>query len=83
MLDYTASTILEKFLNQGTAQSVERVLKKLATKKATEILAVRFPTILGTTLCQRNAPPDPVTPSSFLYLHLGILCRFPVASVIS
>lgn len=40
MSDYTASTILEKFSNQGTAQSVERVLKKLATKKAAEILAV-------------------------------------------
>lgn len=39
--DFTASTILEKFSNEQTAASVERVLKKLASKKAEEILAVR------------------------------------------
>ncbi|KAF8632464.1 hypothetical protein AX15_001866 [Amanita polypyramis BW_CC] len=41
--DFTAATILDKFQNQSTAQSVERVLKKLATKQATEILATREP----------------------------------------
>ncbi|KAF7789169.1 hypothetical protein EIP86_000106 [Pleurotus ostreatoroseus] len=41
--DFTASTILEKFANEQTAASVERVLKKLATKKAEEILATREP----------------------------------------
>jgi hypothetical protein len=36
--DFTAATILDKFQNQNTAQSVEHVLKKLAAKK--EIVAV-------------------------------------------
>ena len=40
--DFTAATILDKFQNQNTAQSVERVLKKLATKKSAELMAVRF-----------------------------------------
>ncbi|KZT66949.1 TPR-like protein [Daedalea quercina L-15889] len=38
--DYTAATILNKFQNEAAAQSVERVLKKLAGSKAQEILAV-------------------------------------------
>ena len=41
--DYTAATILDKFTNQATATSVERVLQKLATKKAAEILTGRQP----------------------------------------
>ncbi|EIN04478.1 ADP/ATP carrier receptor [Punctularia strigosozonata HHB-11173 SS5] len=39
--DFTAATILDKFQNESAAQSVERVLKKLATKKAEEILQHR------------------------------------------
>jgi mitochondrial import receptor subunit TOM70 len=39
--DFTAATILDKFQNESTAQAVERVLKKLAAQKATEILATR------------------------------------------
>jgi hypothetical protein len=39
--DFTAATILDKFSNTATAQAVERVLQKLASMKATEILAVR------------------------------------------
>ncbi|TFK51523.1 ADP/ATP carrier receptor [Heliocybe sulcata] len=39
--DFTAATILDKFQNETSAQSVERVLKKLSTRKATEILANR------------------------------------------
>ncbi|PSR77738.1 hypothetical protein PHLCEN_2v7722 [Hermanssonia centrifuga] len=39
--DFTASTILERFANGSTAAAVERVLKKLATKKAEEILKTR------------------------------------------
>lgn len=38
--DFTAATILDKFQNETAAQAVERVLKKLAGDKATEILAV-------------------------------------------
>ncbi|EPQ53265.1 mitochondrial outer membrane translocase receptor TOM70 [Gloeophyllum trabeum ATCC 11539] len=39
--DFTAATILDKFQNESSAQSVERVLKKLSTRKAAEILANR------------------------------------------
>ena len=38
--DFTACTILERFGNEQTSASVERVLKQLATEKATEILKV-------------------------------------------
>lgn len=41
--DFTAATILEKFANESTAQAVERVLKKLAMARATEILKEREP----------------------------------------
>ncbi len=38
--DFTATTILGKFQNDGAGHSVERVLEKLSKKKASEILAV-------------------------------------------
>ncbi|KAI0702378.1 ADP/ATP carrier receptor [Cerioporus squamosus] len=39
--DFTAAAILDQFQNMSSAESVERVLKKLATKKAQEILSTR------------------------------------------
>jgi len=39
--DFTAATILDKFKNEGAAQAVERVLKKISNEKAAEILATR------------------------------------------
>ncbi|KAK5045234.1 TOM (translocase of outer membrane) complex component [Exophiala bonariae] len=39
LLDYTASCIIDSFQNEGTAQSVERLLKKVAEKKGKAILA--------------------------------------------
>ncbi|KAI0065168.1 mitochondrial outer membrane translocase receptor TOM70, partial [Artomyces pyxidatus] len=39
--DYTATTILSKFTNDAAGMAVERVLKKLSTKKATEIMSTR------------------------------------------
>ncbi|OJT10804.1 Mitochondrial import receptor subunit tom70 [Trametes pubescens] len=41
--DFTAAAILDKFQNMSAAESVERVLKKLATDKAAEIYATREP----------------------------------------
>jgi tetratricopeptide (TPR) repeat protein len=38
--DFTAATILDKFQNDSAAHAVERVLKKIATAKAADILAV-------------------------------------------
>ncbi|KAF9074270.1 ADP/ATP carrier receptor [Rhodocollybia butyracea] len=43
LLDFTATTILEKFTNQSTQVAVERVVKIMATKKAQEILSSREP----------------------------------------
>ncbi|KAI0631511.1 hypothetical protein C8Q77DRAFT_1127285 [Trametes polyzona] len=39
--DFTAAAILDKFQNMSAAESVERVLKKLATDKAAQIYATR------------------------------------------
>ncbi|KAK0452993.1 ADP/ATP carrier receptor [Desarmillaria tabescens] len=41
--DFTASTILDKFTNKSSGESVERVLRSLASKKAADILAQRQP----------------------------------------
>ncbi|KAF4622222.1 hypothetical protein D9613_009198 [Agrocybe pediades] len=41
--DFTAATILDKFQNQTTANSVERVLKVLAAQKAAAIMKDREP----------------------------------------
>ena len=38
MLDYTASCIIDQFRNEQSAQSVERLLKKVAETKGKEIL---------------------------------------------
>lgn len=40
--DYTAAAILEQFGNEATAQSVERIMKVLATAKAKRMLEVRL-----------------------------------------
>ena len=39
-IDFTAAAILDQFQNMSSAEAVERVLKKLATRKAQEILSV-------------------------------------------
>jgi import receptor subunit TOM70 len=41
LLDYTASCIIDAFQNENTAQSVERLLKKVAEKKGKTILAAK------------------------------------------
>ena len=41
--DFTAAAILDQFQNMSSAEAVERVLKKLATKKAEEILVQQNP----------------------------------------
>ncbi|KAF8346257.1 hypothetical protein F5887DRAFT_960979 [Amanita rubescens] len=69
--DFTAATILDKFQNQNTAQSVERVLKKLATKKSAELMATREPRLPSFNFIQayfaafrlRSHPTLPENPS--------------------
>ena len=39
-IDFTATSILEKFQNETATGSVDRVLKKLASKKAEQMMAV-------------------------------------------
>ncbi|GLB42705.1 putative tetratricopeptide repeat [Lyophyllum shimeji] len=79
--DFTAATILDKFANQGTAQAVERVLQKLATKKAQEILANREPRLPSFTFISayfaafrpRPHPALPAEPSTGdQTLHLAL-----------
>ncbi|KAG6852886.1 hypothetical protein C0991_008371 [Blastosporella zonata] len=50
--DFTAATILDKFSNQQTAQSVERVLHSLSNKKAADIMATREPRLPSFTFIQ-------------------------------
>ncbi|KAI5999192.1 hypothetical protein EDD15DRAFT_2161160 [Pisolithus albus] len=69
--DFTAATILDKFQNEAAAQSVERVLKKLATEKAQTIAATRGPRLPSQTFIsayfaafrKRAQPTLPETPS--------------------
>ncbi|KAF7290750.1 ADP/ATP carrier receptor [Mycena indigotica] len=69
--DFTAATILDKFTNQSASQSVERVLKKLTSAKATEILASREPRLPSYTFVSAyfaafrpRAPPKVSEPPS-------------------
>ncbi|CRK30846.1 hypothetical protein BN1708_005280 [Verticillium longisporum] len=41
LLDFTASCIIDSFKNQASAESVERLLKKFAEQKASEMMAIR------------------------------------------
>ncbi|KIM60211.1 hypothetical protein SCLCIDRAFT_1216967 [Scleroderma citrinum Foug A] len=69
--DFTAATILEKFRNETAAQSVERVLRKLATDKAHAIMSTREPRLPSQTFIsayfaafrKRAHPALPETPS--------------------
>ncbi|KAI6030245.1 mitochondrial outer membrane translocase receptor TOM70 [Pisolithus marmoratus] len=69
--DFTAATILDRFQNEAAAQSVERVLKKLATEKAQTLAATREPRLPSQTFIsayfaafrKRAQPTLPETPS--------------------
>lgn len=47
--DFTATTIMERFQNDAAASSVDRVLKKIAAKKAEEIIKTREPSLPSNT----------------------------------
>ncbi|KIW27794.1 uncharacterized protein PV07_07501 [Cladophialophora immunda] len=49
LLDYTASCIIDGFKNENSAQSVERLLKKVAEKKGKAILAGKKNKLPGAT----------------------------------
>ncbi|KAI1193092.1 mitochondrial precursor protein [Nemania serpens] len=43
LLDFTASCIIDEFRNENSAQSIEKLLKKVAEKKAEEMLKTKNP----------------------------------------
>ena len=49
LLDYTASCIIDSFRNEASAQSVERLLKKVAETKAKTILETKQKKLPGAT----------------------------------
>ena len=49
LLDYTASCIIDSFRNEASAQSVERLLKKVAENKAKLILETKVKRLPGAT----------------------------------
>jgi hypothetical protein len=49
IVDFTATTIIERFTDEAAAASVERCLKKLAAKKAKEQLEQREPRLPSPT----------------------------------
>ncbi|TFK94478.1 ADP/ATP carrier receptor [Polyporus arcularius HHB13444] len=70
--DFTASAILDQFQNMSSAEAVERVLKKLASKKAQDILSTRerrLPSHMFTSAYfgafrQRSLPELPENPTT-------------------
>lgn len=69
--DFTATTIIERFQDEAAAASVERCLKKLAQKKAQEVLKTREPKLPSPTFISsylaafrpHDKPTLPVNPS--------------------
>ncbi|EGN97602.1 hypothetical protein SERLA73DRAFT_92775 [Serpula lacrymans var. lacrymans S7.3] len=82
--DFTAATILDKFQNETAAQSVERVLKKISTHKANEIISSREPRLPSFTFISAyfaafrprslpTLPENPTTGDNTLILALQAL----------
>ncbi|GAA5880681.1 hypothetical protein JCM3774_002793 [Rhodotorula dairenensis] len=71
LCDFTAAAILDGFQNQSTSNSVERVMKRLASEKAAEMLSTREPRLPSSTFVtayltafRPRAPPAlPANPS--------------------
>ncbi|PWW76597.1 mitochondrial precursor protein [Tuber magnatum] len=65
LLDFTASCIIDGFRNEGAAQSVERLLKKVAEEKGKKMLAERPKRLPSSTFVSnylqsfRSRPPPP------------------------
>ena len=78
-IDFTASTMLERFSNESTGQSLERVLKKLSTQKATEILAVCVDSLYVVPFAK--FPSDPGTTTAITYICFGVFRCLPSSYV--
>ncbi|BEJ13692.1 hypothetical protein CspHIS471_0308660 [Cutaneotrichosporon sp. HIS471] len=67
--DFTACTIIERFQDEAAAAAVERCLKKLAARKAKDILASRetklpSPTFISSYLAAFRPHPKPTLPEN-------------------
>ncbi|KAI5478253.1 mitochondrial outer membrane translocase receptor TOM70 [Pseudohyphozyma bogoriensis] len=71
LCDFTAAAIIDNFATESTQVSVERVMKRLATEKAAELLKTREPRLPSATFIKayleafrpHSAPPLPANPS--------------------
>ncbi|KAG2036581.1 ADP/ATP carrier receptor [Suillus americanus] len=92
--DFTAATILDKFQNESAAQAVERVLKNIATAKATVILTTREPRLPSFTFVSAyfaafrvrplpELPENPSTGDNTLILALQALEAADYAHAVS
>ncbi|GAA6025966.1 hypothetical protein JCM11491_002962 [Sporobolomyces phaffii] len=69
LCDFTAAAIIDNFTTQATTDSVERVMKQLATEKAADVLKHREPTLPSATFIEAylqafRPQPAPVLPAS-------------------
>lgn len=78
LLDYTASCIIDGFKNDGTAQSVERLLKKVAEQKGRVILEAKTKKLPSATFVSNylqsfrsRPPPEGLEPSVELDENTG------------
>ena len=78
LLDYTASCIIDQFKNEQSAQSVERLLKKVAEKKGKAILANKKNKLPSATFVsnylqsfRRQSPPPGLEPEVEISAETG------------
>ena len=78
LLDYTASCIIDGFKNEQSAQSVERLLKKVAEKKGKAILANKKNKLPSATFVsnylqsfRRQSPPPGLEPEAEISAETG------------
>ncbi|GAA5862832.1 hypothetical protein JCM5296_006788 [Sporobolomyces johnsonii] len=69
LCDFTAAAIIDNFATQATTDSVERVMKQLATEKAAEIMRNREPKLPSATFIEAylqafRAQPPPSLPAN-------------------
>ncbi|GAA5961879.1 hypothetical protein JCM3765_006419 [Sporobolomyces pararoseus] len=92
LCDFTAAAIIDNFTTQATTDSVERVMKQLATEKASQILKDREPRLPSATFIEAylqafRPQPSPELPSNpsqgdeiYLLAHQALVSKdFPHA----
>jgi len=72
MIDFTATTIIERFQDEAAGAAVERCLKKLATKKAKEQLEQREPKLPSPTFISSYLGAFRPRKSAIICDHFGV-----------